>query len=197
MKHNAECGLRIAEWARGIAVAGLVLLPLSHLSAQTSLSIYRDGRVVVRRSVPQALQQGRNTVTLSIEGLDPATLFSPDSLVAIVQATERLPSTPEDALRRAVRDPSLVLWTYSPEDGCYLDADGTPRELPRRSRSRAATIVEREGRPVGALVYDATLEAQPELLAAVRSAAIVALEAASALRRASAATLSIFSFSIL
>ncbi|WP_420750739.1 ATP-binding protein [Rhodococcus sp. O3] len=81
-----------------------------------------------------------------------------------------------DALRRAVRDPSLVLWTYSPEDGCYLDADGTPRELPRRSRSRAATIVEREGRPVGALVYDATLEAQPELLAAVRSAAIVALD---------------------
>ncbi|MDV2474858.1 sensor histidine kinase [Rhodococcus zopfii] len=81
-----------------------------------------------------------------------------------------------DALRRAVRDPSLVLWTYSPEDGCYLDADGIPRELPRHSRSRAATIVEREGRPVGAIVYDATLEAQPELLAAVRSATIVALD---------------------
>src|SRR5262245_13383526 len=77
------------------------LLPGS-AAAQTSLSIYRDGRVVVRQSLPQALQQGRNTVTLGIEGLDPATLFSPDSGVSIVSAVARFPSTQEDALRRAV-----------------------------------------------------------------------------------------------
>ena len=70
--------------------------------AQTSLSIYRDGRVLVRQSLPQALQQGRNTVTLGIEGLDPATLFSPDSGVSIVSAVARFPSTQDDALRRAV-----------------------------------------------------------------------------------------------
>lgn len=85
---------------RGIAVA-LLVLPAA-LSAQTSLSIYRDGRVVVRQSLAQALQQGRNTVTLGIEGLDPATLFSPDSQVSIVSAVARFPSTQEDALARAI-----------------------------------------------------------------------------------------------
>jgi len=70
--------------------------------AQTSLSIYRDGRVVVRRTLPQALQQGRNALTLRLEGLDPATLFSSDTSVSVVSATARYPSTKNDALTRAV-----------------------------------------------------------------------------------------------
>jgi hypothetical protein len=78
-----------------------MVLPTA-LPAQTSLSIYRDGRVVVRQTLAQPLQQGRNAVTLGIEGLDPATLFSPDSIVSIVSATARFPSTHEDALARAV-----------------------------------------------------------------------------------------------
>jgi hypothetical protein len=70
--------------------------------AQTSLSIYRDGRVLVRQTLPQALQPGRNNVTLNIEGLDPATLFSPDSQVSILSVVARFPSTAEDALARAI-----------------------------------------------------------------------------------------------
>ncbi len=80
---------------------GLVLVGVP-LSAQTSLSIYRDGRVVVRRTLPQALQQGRNTLVLRLEALDAATLFSPDTLVAVSSATVRYPSTATDALARAV-----------------------------------------------------------------------------------------------
>ena len=71
------------------------------LAAQTSLSIYRDGRVVVRRTFPQALQQGRNTVTLRLEALDPATLFSTDTSVSVSSATVRYPSTSNDVLARA------------------------------------------------------------------------------------------------
>ena len=78
------------------------LLLASPLAAQTSLSIYRDGRVVVRRTLPQALQQGRNSLTLRLEGLDPATLFSPDTSVSVSSATVRYPSTSSDALARAV-----------------------------------------------------------------------------------------------
>jgi hypothetical protein len=72
------------------------------LAAQTSLSIYRDGRVVVRRTLPQALQQGRNSLTLRLEALDPATLFSPDTSVSVASATVRYPSTSPDALAGAV-----------------------------------------------------------------------------------------------
>src|SRR5437773_11119276 len=72
------------------------------LAGQTSLSIYRDGRVVVRRTLPQALQQGRNALTLRLEALDPATLFSTDSSVSIASATVRYPTTKADALGRAI-----------------------------------------------------------------------------------------------
>ncbi|MGE5802050.1 MAG: DUF4139 domain-containing protein [Gemmatimonadota bacterium] len=88
--------------AIGYRLLGAVLLMAAPLSAQTSLSIYRDGRVVVRRTLPQALQQGRNSLTLRLEALDPATLFSPDTAVSVSSATVRYPSTSTDALARAV-----------------------------------------------------------------------------------------------
>ncbi|HEV2671722.1 MAG TPA: hypothetical protein VGU74_11555, partial [Gemmatimonadales bacterium] len=81
-------------------LAALVLVG-APTSAQTSLSIYRDGRVVVRRTFPQALQQGRNAVTLRLEALDPATLFSTDTAVSVTSATVRYPSTANDVLARA------------------------------------------------------------------------------------------------
>jgi len=83
-----------------VAMAAVALLT-TPLAAQTSLSIYGDGRVVVRRALPQALQKGRNTFILRLEGLDGATLFSPDTAVALVSAVVRPPSTPEAALAAA------------------------------------------------------------------------------------------------
>ena len=86
MMRNAECGMRNAEWALRNAKRGMrnaewawrtpaaLLLALglgpSGLSSQTSLSIYKDGRVVVRQSLAQPLQKGRNAITLKIEGLE-------------------------------------------------------------------------------------------------------------------------------
>jgi len=57
---------------------------------------------VVRQSLPQALQRGRNAITLSVDGLDPATLFSPDTSVSVLSATVRYPSTRDDALARSL-----------------------------------------------------------------------------------------------
>src|SRR5712671_2302574 len=92
-----DCGLRIVL----VGVVAFVLFG-TPASAQTSLSIYRDGRVVVRRTLPQPLQQGRNTLTLRLEALDPATLFSTDTSVSIASATVRYPSAKNDALARAI-----------------------------------------------------------------------------------------------
>jgi len=71
------------------------------LAGQTSLSIYSDGRVVVRRTLPQPLQKGRNAFTLKLEGLDGATLFSPDTTVAVVSAVVRPPTDQNAALAAA------------------------------------------------------------------------------------------------
>lgn len=76
----------------GVAWAG-VAIPAA---AQTSLSIYGDGRVVVRRTLPRALEKGRNVLALTLDGLDPSTLFSPDTAVALVSAVLR-PATPRAA----------------------------------------------------------------------------------------------------
>jgi len=90
-----------------VSVVALTLAAVASLAAQTSLSIYRDGRVVVRQTLPQALQRGRNALTLKLEGLDPATLFSPDTSVSVLSATARYPSSKADALARAV---GQALW---------------------------------------------------------------------------------------
>ena len=87
---------------RGALCAVVLTLLGTRLEAQTSLSIYRDGRVVVRRTLPQSLQQGRNALTLRLEALDPATLFSTDTSVSVASATVRYPSTANDALARAI-----------------------------------------------------------------------------------------------
>ncbi len=84
-------------------IVGLLLCAAAGpLVGQTSLSIYKDGRVVVRQSLPQPLAKGRSTLSLKLEGLDPATLFSPDTAVAILSATLRPATGREAALRAAV-----------------------------------------------------------------------------------------------
>src|SRR5207245_3317049 len=68
--------------------------------AQTSVSVYADGRGVVRRALPQPLEKGRNRVVLK-EAIDPATIFSPDTAVALVAAQARGVTTQQEALARA------------------------------------------------------------------------------------------------
>ena len=88
------------------SVALAIAAGVMPLAGQTSLSIYSDGRVVVRRTLPQPLQKGRNTFTLKVEGLDGATLFSPDTAVAVVSAMVR-PATDRDAALAAAAGQTL------------------------------------------------------------------------------------------
>jgi hypothetical protein len=96
MAQNASSVIRYP-----LAVAAVVLLA-TPLAGQTSLSIYSDGRVVVRRSLPQPLEKGRNTLTLKLDALDAATLFSPDTAVALVSTVLRPATDQATALARAV-----------------------------------------------------------------------------------------------
>jgi signal transduction histidine kinase len=89
----------------------------------------------------------------------------------------RAPGRLRDALARTLRDPGLALAYWLPEQGRYVDLDGRPVDLPPEGDSRmATTLVEREGRRVAALVHDASLRDDPELVEAVCAAAGLALE---------------------
>jgi len=95
----------------------------------------------------------------------------------VVQLREtRGPGKLRDALARALHDPSLSLAYWLPERSRYVDVDGRPVELPTEGDSQVATVIEREGRPVAALVHDATLDDEPDLVEAVGAAASLALE---------------------
>jgi signal transduction histidine kinase len=80
------------------------------------------------------------------------------------------------ALRTALRDPSLEVAYWVPEYETYADREGRAIELPA-SRGRATTLIDREdGTHVAALVHDATLREERELVDAVTAAAGFALE---------------------
>jgi signal transduction histidine kinase len=87
----------------------------------------------------------------------------------------RAPGKLRDALARALHDPSLSLAYWLPERDGYFDVEGRPVELPGDGAPRVATVIEREGRPVAALVHDAAL-ADEQLVSAVGAAAGLALE---------------------
>jgi signal transduction histidine kinase len=86
------------------------------------------------------------------------------------------PADLRDALRRALRDPSLKLVYWLPEFGSYAYLDGRPVELSNEDGGRATTVIERDGTRVAALLHDPALQDEPELLDAVTAAAGIALE---------------------
>jgi PAS domain S-box-containing protein len=84
------------------------------------------------------------------------------------------PADLEEALRRALGDPTLRLGRLA-ADGGYVDASGAALVLPAREGLRVATPVLYQGEPVGMLLHDRSLRLRPELLDAVNAAAGFAL----------------------
>jgi signal transduction histidine kinase len=80
-----------------------------------------------------------------------------------------------EALADAFGDRSLLLAYWLPDRGHYVDAEGHRVELPEGG-SRAWTPVQRDGAPLAAIVHDAALADERELLTAAGAAAGLALE---------------------
>ena len=82
------------------------------------------------------------------------------------------PGDLEQRLRRVLRDPTLAVLHWSDAAGAYLDGMGTPASLPTEESGRSVTYLERQGRPMTALVHHPKILTDPSLaetvLAAVR-----------------------------
>ena len=96
-----------------LVTLSLVTCHLSLLSGQTSLTIYNDGRVLVRRTVSATVGRGSSTVRLPLGELNPSTLFSLDSSVVITSATYDGAVDEASILRRAI---GRTLKFYSGKD---------------------------------------------------------------------------------
>jgi class 3 adenylate cyclase len=82
------------------------------------------------------------------------------------------PGDLEQRLRSVLRDPTLAVLYWSDTAGAYLDGMGNPAPLPAEESGRSVTYLERQGRPMTALVHHPKILGDPSLaetvLAAVR-----------------------------
>jgi signal transduction histidine kinase len=82
----------------------------------------------------------------------------------------------ETGLAKTLGDPSLVLAYRVPGERTYIDGAGRPVAPPAPGGDRTPAPIERDGRELGILVYDASLDDDPELVEAVAATAALALD---------------------
>jgi hypothetical protein len=112
--------------------APLPICPAAPLHAQTSLTIYNDGRVLVRRTLTAQIPKGASTQRLALGAIDPATLFSLDSSVNIQRVSYDGAVDEASVLRRSVGK-RLVFQLSDPRDtmsALVLGVDPLRLQLP-------------------------------------------------------------------
>jgi signal transduction histidine kinase len=171
----AVAGVIGARWLRASAPRRRAMLPsVAGVLALLLFAVVQGGSSVVLAwlavcslmAVPAAVLAGLLRSRLARGGLtelfrDLRTMQGP-----ALQAT----------LAKTLGDPSLVVAYRVPGQQAYADANGGRVVLPKHGEHRAVAPIERDGREVAALVYDAMLDDDPELIEAVRAATSVALE---------------------
>ena len=80
--------------------AGALTAPVA--AQAPSLTIYNDGRVLVRRSIPVRVPRGPSTHRIDVGTLDLATVFSRDSQVTITAATYDGATDMQSVIRRSI-----------------------------------------------------------------------------------------------
>jgi hypothetical protein len=110
----------------------LLLLGATHiLPAQTSLTIYNDGRVLVRRTLTAEVGRGVSTIRLPLGEIDPATLFSLDSTVVINGSSYDGAVDEASVLRRSIgRTLKFLRSTKDTISAVVLGVDPTRLRLP-------------------------------------------------------------------
>ncbi len=152
--------------SRSLCLLLALALP-APLAAQTGLTIYNDGRVLVRRTLPEALAAGVSNHRLSLGLLDPSSVFALDSGVVITGTAYDAAVDEENTMRRAVGQ-TLKFLTGSTTNGVADTATATVVGVsPERFRLKDGRVVfQRPGLPL----YQAELVlTDPTLALAVRS----------------------------
>jgi PAS domain S-box-containing protein len=100
-------------------------------------------------------------------------------LADLLHAVRESPTVTEAevGLRGALRDPQLQLAVWLPDRKAYLDSGGNPFTVPSVEAARVTTMISsEEGGRLAAIVHDASLLEQPELLSGVMAATRLALD---------------------
>ena len=139
---------------------GLALAPLSSRAAVVGIGLGLLSSIALPAAFVAGLLQGRLSRAAVGE--------------LLVELREGAAPSLQDALRRALGDPSLEL-ARRDLHGAYRDEKGRPVTLPGPGEPRTATPIGYHGEEIGMLVHDKILRLRPELLDAVSAAAGFAL----------------------
>ena len=176
--------LLLGRWRRGTPALRRMLRPV-YLAGGLSVLLLAIGFVVTPFSgVGNLLVSIALIVTftavpfLFLGGLLGTTLQRTAGVRAIFSAIpERAtPGEVQEGLRVALRDPTAEVAYWYDEGEHYVDVDGNRFDLPADTLNRVVTKLEYADTPVAAIVHDAALRAEPELLDAIAGAARIALE---------------------
>jgi signal transduction histidine kinase len=148
------------------SVAGIASLLLFAIVQQSAPLLVKWLAVLSLLAVPAAFLAGLLRSRLARGGLAELVRGLPITRGPELQA----------ALARTIGDPDLVLAHRLPGSHGYADAQGRPVLVPPVAADRTSAPIEHDGRTVAAIVYDTSLDDDPELVAAVCAAAAVALD---------------------
>src|SRR5512135_1544911 len=131
-----------------ILLVALFLAAAAPASAQTGMTIYSDGRVLVRRTLPIQVPQGNSVQRLALGPLDPSSVFSLDPDLFLTGTSYDAGVDEANTMRRAIGR-SLVFETGGRTNGVV---DTVVAEvlglMPERYRLEDGQIVfYRPGRP--------------------------------------------------
>ena len=158
-------------WAGGLAmIATAVQLAVSSAGVDDAVNraLY-IASLTVLATVPFAFLFGLLRSRLTRAG-------AVGSLIARLGEGRERRGSLRDALADALGDPTLELVYWLPDRERYVDATGQPFELPGPGSGRAWTAVARDGEPLAAIVHDASLVEERELIDTAGAAAALTLE---------------------
>ena len=180
----AAFALLVGRWRRGTPALRRILRPV-YLAGGLSVVLLAIGFIVTPFSgfggtlVSVALIVTFTAVPfLFLAGLLGTTMARGAGLGTIFSSVpERAsPGEVQEGLRQALRDNTAQVAYWYGEGGHYVDVDGNRFELPPDTPSRVVTRLDYSDDPVAAIVHDAALLEEPELLEGIANAARIALE---------------------
>lgn len=173
----------LRRWRTASPVARRVLLPV--VPGACAFAVAYLAAILAELGIPTGLGKRWALVGLSLIALAPVVFLGGllRSRLAragvgelIVDLGESTPDGLREALAGALGDPSLDVAHWVAERGGYVGSGGSAVDLTAAHRGRSVALIERNGRKVGALIYDDALGDDSALVDAVSAAAGLAME---------------------